>query len=86
VLSAAGEVEARLGPNYVGFGAGHGLAREEVRNLGDLTAASDTLRGQIAAAVTARWRLLVAVSTSWLEQSRGTLWQTTVGTGLSLRF
>jgi YaiO family outer membrane protein len=75
------------GTSFVGFGYGHGLSREEVRRLGDLVAiAYDTVRGQLDVAVTARWRLQVDTSTSRQEQSWGTVWQTTMGTGLSLRF
>jgi len=75
------------GTSFVGFGYGHGLSREEVRNLGDLTMlASNTVRAQVDVAVTARWRLQLDASTSQQEQSRRTVWQTAVGTGLSLRF
>ena len=74
------------GTSFVGLSYGHGLSREELRNLGDLSLVSDTVRSQIDVAVTTRWRLQAAASTSWQEQSRGIVWQTAVGTGLSLRF
>jgi hypothetical protein len=75
------------GTSVVGLGFGHGLSREEVRNLGDLaTVASDTVRAQVDVAVTTRWRLQMDASTSRQERSWGTVWQTAVGTGVSLRF
>ena len=75
------------GTSFAGFGYGHGLSREEVRSLGDVaTIAGDTVRGQIDVAVTEWWRLQLEASTSRQEQSWGTVWQTTLGTGLSRRF
>jgi YaiO family outer membrane protein len=75
------------GTSFVGFGYGHGLTREEVRGLGDLAVLPfDTVRGQVDLAVSARWRLQLDASTSRQKPSGGTVWQTTVGTGLSLRF
>ena len=75
------------GTSFAGFGVGHGLSREEVRSVGDVVdVAADTVRGQVDVAVTDRWRLQLEASTSRQELSWGVVWQTTVGTGLSLRF
>jgi YaiO family outer membrane protein len=75
------------GTSFIGFGYGHGTSREEVRSLGDLvTIAFGTVRGQVDVAVTSRWRLQLDTSTSRQKQSWGTVWQTGIGTGLSLRF
>src|SRR5688572_1669587 len=58
------------GLSFVGFGYGHGLSREEVRNLGDLAHVDfDTVRGQLDATFSARWRLLLELSTSRQERA-----------------
>jgi YaiO family outer membrane protein len=73
------------GTSFVGFGYGRGSSREEIRRLDDLEPA-DTFRGQLDVAVSSRWRLQLHTGVSGYERPAGTLWQTTLGTGLSVRF
>jgi YaiO family outer membrane protein len=91
--AVSGHAQARRyfgadGTSFAGVGYTRGLSREEVRNLGDLLAVdSDTIRGQLDALVSARWRVLFDASTSREERSSGrTLWQTSVGGGFAFRF
>lgn len=76
------------GTSFVGASYSQGLSREEVRGVGDLlTLDSNTVRGQLDAALTPRLRLLLDASTSRQERSVvDPLWQTSLGAGFSVRF
>jgi YaiO family outer membrane protein len=73
------------GTSFVGVGYGRGSSREEIRRLDDLEPA-DTFRGQLDVAVSSRWRLQLHTGVSGYERPSGTMWQTTLGTGLSVKF
>jgi YaiO family outer membrane protein len=74
--------------SFIGFGYGHGLSREEVRNVGDLMNLNfDSLRGQLDATLSSRWRVQLDLSTSRQKRTLGRdLWQTTLSTGFGVRF
>jgi YaiO family outer membrane protein len=72
--------------SFAELGYGRGRSREEARSVGDLLPLADTVRGHVDVAITARWRFQLEATTSRREQARGVVWQTGVGTGLSLRF
>ena len=76
------------GSSYVGLGFSQGLSREEIRGVGDLTALdSQTVRGQVDAAVASRLRWQLEASASRQERNRaGSFWQTAVSSGLAVRF
>jgi YaiO family outer membrane protein len=76
------------GTSFLGAAYSQGLSREEVRGVGDLlTLDSNTVRGQLDAALTQRLRLQLDASTSRQERSvAGSLWQTSLGAGFSVRF
>jgi YaiO family outer membrane protein len=76
------------GSSFVGVGYSQGLSREEIRGVGDLAALdSHTVRGQIDTVVSARFRLQVEASTSRQERTSGrSLWQTSLSSGVSVRF
>jgi YaiO family outer membrane protein len=76
------------GSSFVGVGYSHGLSREEVRGALDLlTLDNDTVRGQFDALMTGRLRLQLDANTSRQQRARGaSLWQTSVGLGIAVRF
>jgi YaiO family outer membrane protein len=76
------------GTSYVGLRYGHGLAREELRDSGDLVnVGSDSLAIELDTALPRRVRLLLRVGASCSERARGAdLWQITLSTGLKVGF
>jgi len=76
------------GTSFIGAGYSHGFSREEPRGEGDLiTVNADSVRAQADIALTDRARLSFSVSASRQERvSRDPLWQTTAGSGFSIRF
>jgi len=77
-----------LGTSYLGAGYTHGFSREEPRSEGDLIRVdADTFRGNGEIDFTDRVRLSFSASTS--RQERAVLdpfWQTTLSSGITLRF
>lgn len=91
--STSGHAQARRyfgssGTSFLGMGYSRGLSREEIRGAGDLLSLdNDTVRGQLDALVTERWRLKFDVSSSRQERARASaLWQTSVGAGFAIQF
>lgn len=76
------------GTSFAGVSFSHGLNRQEIRGAGDLlTLASNTVRGQVNADLTPRWRVTLAASTSRQQRATiGPLWQNTLDGGLLVRF
>jgi YaiO family outer membrane protein len=76
------------GTSYTGFSYNHGFSREDVRSSVDLLSLnSDTLYGEFDVVVGTRWRLSGSGGVSHEERvNRDPLWQTTITTGLSVRF
>ena len=77
-----------LGTSYLGFGYSHGFSREEPRNEGDLIRVdADTVRGNGDVDITDRLRFSFSASTSRQERAVASpYWQTTLSTGVTLRF
>ena len=76
------------GTSFVGLRYGHGLSREEIRNVADLvTLDSDSLTAEIDVELARRWRLALSTGFSRQERAtRGELWQLTLGSSLGFRF
>ena len=75
------------GVSYVGFTYSHGFSREELRNAADLTTFdSDTVRAEIDQQLAGRYRIFATGSTSRAQREFGSLWQTSVSTGLMVQF
>jgi YaiO family outer membrane protein len=76
------------GSSYIGLGFSHGLSREEIRGVADLVALdSQTVRGQVDAAIASRLRWQLETSASRQQRNRArSLWQTAVSSGLAVRF
>jgi YaiO family outer membrane protein len=76
------------GTSFIGVTYSHGFAREEIRNLADLTTVdSDTIRADGIQMIGRRLRLSFGVGTSRQErQEDRPLWQTTVSSGLTVLF
>ena len=77
-----------LGTSYLGAGYTHGFSREEPRGEGDLVRVdADTVRGNGEIDITERLRFSFSASTS--REERVVLrpyWQTTLSTGVTVRF
>ena len=77
-----------LGTSYLGAAYSHGFSREEPRGEGDLLRVdADTIRGNGEIDITERLRFSFSASTS--RQERAYLppfWQTTLSSGVTLRF
>ena len=76
------------GTSYIGLNYGHGFSRAEVRSVQDLsTFNSDTVRGEFDLLLGSRTRLSGSAGVSHQERpNRSPVWQTTITTGLSVRF
>lgn len=76
------------GTSFLGAGYSHGFNREEPRGSGDLIRVdADTVRAQADIDISDRARVSVSGSSSRQERAlREPLWQTTVGTGITVRF
>ena len=76
------------GTSYLGLNYSHGFSREEVRTVQDLaTFNSDTVRGEFDVLLGSRTRLSGSAGVSHQERpNRSPVWQTTITTGLSVRF
>ena len=75
------------GVSYVGVTYSHGFSREEIRNAADLTTLdSDTVRAEIDQQFAGRFRIFATGSTSRAQREFGSLWQTSVSSGLMVQF